>query len=505
VVASASRGKQQGLALLLLLLILIGMTGAFFLVSGVNKSSATLSLARDQKTQAALDLAKQALLSYVATVYAENAMFSTSHSPNKGVPGYFPCPDLPASLAEGYAAGSCDVSGVSTIGKLPWYTLDLDPPRDSSSECLWYAVSGTYKYQPNGVNVDPGVSPTSNMMNWDTPGLFNVLAADGSTFLAGGSGASAAPARAVAVIFAPGPPLPGQNRSSPGGANCRGDYTASDYLETANGVNNSVVSASVNGITQFIAGRASGTFNDRLVYITRDEVWTAIKKRPDFQARLLDPLSPTNLTRKVAQCIASYGAHNSGGLGDKRLPWATPVLLSPMSEYAFDRRYNDISNEMSGRVSYRVNTSDGDTTNDISTPWYLFTTASYCYTGGTLDDRDLNWYSNWKDHLFYALSQEFRPDTGSSTCASSTCVKVNGSATLNGVVVIFAGERLAALNQVRATDADRANLANYLEGPNATNHPNSGGNSNYQSGAATTTFNDLLYCIRQDLSVVPCP
>src|SRR6266545_6466520 len=307
--APASRGKQRGLALLFLL-ILIGLASAFFLVNTMNKSGAALSLTRDQKTQAALDMAKQALLSYVATVYAENAMSSVSHNPSKGVPGYFPCPDSPSSLAEGYAAGTCGSSAVSAIGKFPWYTLDLEPLRDGSGECLWYAVSGTYKFSPNGVTTN---TSTSNMMNWDTPGLFDVLAADGSTYLAGNSPS----ARAVAVIFAPGPPLPGQDRSSAGGANCGGNYTASNYLESANGVNNSSVSSGASAITQFIAGQASNTFNDRLVYITRYEVWTAFKNRPDFQAKL------TALTQRVAECIAQYGTQNGTPLdpNDKRLPW----------------------------------------------------------------------------------------------------------------------------------------------------------------------------------------
>ncbi len=491
--APASRGKQRGLALLFLL-ILIGLAGAFFLITTMNKSGAALSLARDQKTQAALDLAKQVLLSYVATVYAEKAMNPTSPT-NKGVPGYLPCPELspPGIFPEGSAAGSCGPAIVSAIGRLPWYTLDIEPLRDGYSECLWYAVSGTYKFSPNGATTN---TSTSNMMNWDTPGLFDVLAADGSTFLAGGSSST----RAVAVIFAPGPPLPGQgqDRSSAGGPNCGGNYTASNYLDFANGVNNSTVSTLANGITQFIAGQASGTFNDKLVYITRDEVWAAIKKRPDFQAKL------NTLTQKVAQCIAQYGKQNgtpSLDPNDKRLPWTTVMSLS---NYAVDSQYADNAGTKSGHVSYSVSNSKTATNNSIN-PARLFTATSYCYSLGTMNDSDLNWYSNWKDHLFYALSDKFRPDSGSPTlpCDNGSCVQVNGSGTLNAAVVIFAGERLAALNQVRDTNADRANIANYLEGPNATN---SGGNSNYQSGAASATFNDLLYCIRPDLlSVVLCP
>ncbi|MGB7543868.1 MAG: hypothetical protein WBM28_17850 [Burkholderiales bacterium] len=494
-----SYGKQHGLALLILLIMLV-LGGVFLAVTAMNKSSAALALARDQKTQAALDRAKQALLAYVATVAAESEMNSISHSPNRGVPGYLPCPDKGTSFAEGDEAGTCDPALVSTIGKLPWHSLGLEPLRDGDGECLWYAVSGTYKDNPNGVRI----SNISNMMNWDTPGLFDMLAADGTTYLTGGSPS----ARAVAVIFAPGAVLAGQNRSSSGGTpNCGGNYTAANYLETANSINNSAVSTVASAITQFIAGRASDTFNDRLVYITRDELWTAIKKRPDFQARL------NALTRKVAECIAQYGTQNSAGMGDKRLPWGTNVSLS---SYAIDAIYNDSLSDMSGRVSYRVNTSRSDTSNSISlspsgypppsvdaSPYYLFTTSSYCHLTGTLDDRDINWYSNWKDHLFYAVADRFKPSAVPPTpaCTGATCLKVNGGSIYYAAVVMFAGERLAG--QVRDTDADRANIANYLEGNNTSS--NSSGNNSYQTGAATTTFNDILYCIGENLSVTPCP
>ena len=50
----------------------------------------------------------------------------------------------------------------------------------------------------------------------------------------------------------------------------------------------------------------------------------------------------------------------------------------------------------------------------------------------------------------------------------------------------------------------RGTIANYLEGRNAANHPNAAGTGNYESGAATATFNDILYCIDANLSVTSC-
>ena len=139
-----------------------------------------MAQARAQKTAIALAQAKEALIAYAAT-------YKDTHddpgSSSYTVPGYLPCPDLgpPASRRPG-CAGSCGSSLVSVMGRLPWKTLGLDALKDGSGECLWYAVSGTYKNNPNGVS---GSTTTSNMMNWDTNGQFDVKDASNTTFLAG--------------------------------------------------------------------------------------------------------------------------------------------------------------------------------------------------------------------------------------------------------------------------------------------------------------------------------
>ncbi len=249
------------------------------------------------------------------------------------------------------AAGSCGASLVSAIGKLPWKTLGLDAIRDGSGECLWYAVSGTYKNSPNGVS---GSTTTSNMMNWDTNGQFDVMDTNGTSFLTGATSDT----NAVAVIFAPGAALSGQNRAPVAGTtNCGGNYTASAYLDTANGINNSTLvtpssPANVADTSVFIAGTASSTFNDKLVYITRADIWNAIKKRSDFNNYL------RAMTRLAAECIAMYGNKNGNG-SDERLPWASNVSLSGTSvpTYAVNARYDDASSAMAGRLSFKVDTS----------------------------------------------------------------------------------------------------------------------------------------------------
>lgn len=472
--------RQRG-QVLLILLALISVIFVYAVVTGLNRSAADMAQARAQKTATALAQAKEALIAYAVT-YADD--------PSRAilVPGFLPCPEMVATSGnEGVAAGSCGSALVSQLGRLPWRTLVLDALKDGSDECLWYAVSGTYKNNPNGVTTN---TATSNMMNWDTNGQFAVMAGDGATYLAG----AAADNRAVAVIFAPGGALSGQDRTPVANSRaCRGNYAAAAYLETAAGVNNSVVSATANAITTFIAGDSSSTFNDRLVYITRADIWNAVKKRSDFQNNL------RALTRRAAECVAMYGGNNQSGpdLTDKRLPWASPELLT---NYAVDTLYDDASSSgLQGRLSFRVNNSKSSTNNQLSGS-SLFVIAPYCwYTA-----QELDWYENWKDQLFYALAWSHRPASGwptSSPC--TTCLTVNGAGSY-AAVMIFAGEKLAG--ESRNGLAEKGVMSNYLEGRNLTNDPNAGGNGNYEvrDPATPATFNDIIYAIDTNLPTVKC-
>ena len=500
---TASKGtpaRQRGIALLILLAI-VGMAVIFALVAGLNKSANDLARARDLKTYAALAQAKAALIAYAVT-YKD-----THDNPGSNiyyVPGYLPCPDQ-GTGTEGAAAGSCGASLVSAVGKLPWKTLGLDAIRDGSGQCLWYAVSGTYKNSI--VNAVSGSITSSNMMNWDTNGQFDVMDTDGASFLTGATSDT----NAVAVIFAPGAPLSGQNRAPVAGTtNCGGNYTASAYLDSANGRNNSTLvtpssPANVADTSVFIAGTASSTFNDKLVYITRADIWNAIKQRSDFNNYL------RAMTRLAAECTATYGQNNSNWW-DNRLPWASNPSLSGASvpTYAVNASYDDVNSGMSGRLSFRVDTSRSATSNSLSNSTdygtsgrYLFTPfPSYC--GYSADQKV--WYDNWKDQLFYALSNEYKPSAGSFT-SCGTCLKINGSGNY-AAVVIFGGDKLTdaagQVTQPRSLATDKGAIGNYLEGRNSSNHPNNAGNGNYQAAAASSTFNDIVYGINASNLAVMC-
>ena len=492
--------RQRGLALLGLLA-LVSLMVIFAYVSGLNRSAADMAQTRAMKTSTALAQAKEALITYAVT-YKDTHDAGTSFN----VPGYLPCPDM-GGAAEGQTASGCTSAAtdflVSMIGRLPWYTLGLNALKDGSDECLWYAVSGTYKYNPNGVQTN-----YANMMNWDTNGLFIVKDANNNT-LAGASEDD----QAVAVIFAPGAPLTPTGSSTiqdrtpaAGTSNCGGNYNAAAYLEIANGINNSTVPAGAGTVTTYVAGASSATFNDQLVYITRADIWNAIKKRTDLSKYL------RTLTRRAAECVALYGTKNGGGAGDKRLPWAVNEVsyITSLDRYAVNRRYRDGSGFNAGRLADRVDTSRNTSPANLLTTYtefgytgYLLFTEKFDYCAYTKEEKI--WYDNWKDHLYYGLAAAHRPNSGSSTaaCTSSTCLNISdGVSTFSGyaAVVIFAGEKLGS--KKHNTLSDKRTISNYLEGSNTSS--NTSGNNTYQGGSASATFNDFVYAIAGTNLAVSC-
>ena len=449
--------------MIMLVILVVGV--AAILVNSLT--TASIQTARQKQTTAALAQAKAALIGYAVT-YGDNPAHSLPQ-----VPGYLPCPDYGGGNPEGSAEPVCGSQDVSVIGRLPWATLDVSTLRDGDGECLWYAVSGTYKN-----------SPKTGLMNWDTNGQFQVYTSDGTQLAS----------QVVAVIFAPGAVLSGQNRTGTAAPICGGNYTASNYLDndTVHGINNSNVATG-----NFIQGSSTGNVNDQMVFITRQDIWNAIQKRTDFQPR--NPTNPSlpnfnnplvNLTQQVALCLAKYGNNNQPD-DNYSLPWAAQLSLS---DYSVDTNYNDTYGLLAGRVPYLVGTARSTTGNTLGD---LMTTGSCGAAWASVDP----WWNNWKDHLFYAVSQYYRP-TNYTDQYCGTCVHVNSSGNYAGVVM-FAGPRLST-----QTRANKSVITDYLESSNSTSVSAASGSGNYTSSPASSTFNDTVcvinpnnYWTHQDLTV----
>ena len=176
-------------------------------------------------------------------------------------PGELPCPD---TNNDGIEEGSCTAG---RLGRVPWRTLGIAEPRDSSGEILWFAPAGAMRKR----------NSNSSPVNSSSRGNLVVYGAGATSVLRDD---------VVFVLFAPGAPVPGQNRTNTT-ATCAATGTsipqancASNYLETADGIDN----AANNG--PFIAGVRSNSFNDRIHFTTTDDFIPQIERRVALEAKL---------------------------------------------------------------------------------------------------------------------------------------------------------------------------------------------------------------------------
>lgn len=406
--------RQDGAAVLLLMLIVVMMGVAYFLTGSV--SIARQKIENDKRTAQALAQAKEALIGFAIT-------YGDTHHGN--VEGYLPCPDLSGTAigGEGGAEGNCGAENVSILGRLPWKTLGLPPLKDGNGNCLWYAVSGTYKYNPK-----------TDLMNWDNNGLFQIVASDGVSFLAG----STPDNQAVAVIFAPGAAMGSQSHASVSGTpTCGGNYIASNYLDNdpVHGINNAAVSPIANAVTRFVAGpvgNISGNeiVNDHVIFITRSDLFNAIKKRKDFEGFV------NGLLTEAISNLSTLPA-----------PGAINFSTSPVTETAGGTIVGSLN---IGRVPG------------------VAATGNY-------------FLENWQDNLLYGRC------TSGFACLTVNAVPCRG-------VVIFSGERESS--QGRGTNAQKNEWSNYLE--SAVYRAFTTGDvffSGAQAYSTTSTSTDLLACI----------
>ncbi len=501
---------QQGLALLVLVIfIVLAFTSYIFSELTISQ----IKVNTDKNTQLNLKKAKQAVIDYAVT-YADR-------SAGNGY-GVLPYPEAFLNGDDGktatVVAGS--TKNTNVVEWLPWRSLDLANLKDDSGTCLFYAVSGTYKL---------GASVQADMINEDSIGMFRVLNS-ANMVVQGGSDDS----QVVALVIAPGAPLPGQVRNpAVVNSSCGRDYgNVSAYLE-GNGVyNNSTTSATIDTVDDFIhATETSSTeatpYNDKFLTIAREEIWNAIVKRDDFKQKM------ENLVQGLAMCLAEYA--NMPDNTSRRLPWPVITNMGIMTSYRNNNNYTDdngAANGYSGRYPFNVDDSNtvinipigvGDNLFDIIVdpvplpPITLCENLDLSGTGAgpfidlntsTSEYRKL--WNNWKDHFFYVLSKEYEPDnTGAGKCTGmAPCIQVNG--TKYAAAVIFSGSRLPG-----ATRNDKSDVAEYLEDGKAAvfinENTNKTGDRNYiYTDPQTDTENDIMYCIENknntadDLAVVEC-
>ena len=287
--------KQKGAALIFMAFIL-GLGAAVYVLKTYNADAARAK--QDEKTYQALKDAKVALIAWAV------------NHPN--TPGLMPYPDRNGDgnyddTSDCYAS-NVNFSPSFTIGRLPLFKSDPNCVnaknavttglsgdfRDGTGQRLWYEVSQNllHDYKNNG---DPaGTSPIINPSIVNTPTYKWFVVRDRSGAIISD--------RVAAVIVAPGAPVGDQDRSSGiAGAN---QYLDKVYMVGGTAYTNYTYydSAMPTLLQEFIIGddmrAVSKTdptyknqttepyyFNDKLVYITIDELMEALEKRVGEQVR----------------------------------------------------------------------------------------------------------------------------------------------------------------------------------------------------------------------------
>ncbi|MEI7614030.1 MAG: hypothetical protein WCK63_14105 [Betaproteobacteria bacterium] len=218
-VLSAPLARQRGAALLVFML--IALIAALSLL--LNRLALRSAGSSNQATMNTLVLAKDALIGWSAT--------------NATAPGRLPCPEDPSRIGtttEGQAKSSCGNS--LQVGRLPWRTLGLPLLRDDAGEPLWYALSAGFRSSP---------------INGNSAGQLTV---------------DSVPNRAIAIIFSPGTVLSGQSRPIPTSA------LSPDIMQYLEGFN-------LSGNGSFVTSGALNSLNDRLVTITREDLFRVVNRR----------------------------------------------------------------------------------------------------------------------------------------------------------------------------------------------------------------------------------
>jgi len=178
-------------------------------------------------------------------------------------PGSLTCPDTDDDGVTNQQFGNCD----KYLGRLPWKTLDLPDLRDGQGERLWYALTSELR---DNAAAEPINSQTPLSLSVDVTG--NV----------------------AALVFSPGPPLANQNG--------RPSDNATDYLDGSNG----------DGDPAYVSGVTSPLFNDKVLTITREDVFRVTNQRILAEIRGPDDNSPA---------LPQYGLrryHKDNG----SFPWA---------------------------------------------------------------------------------------------------------------------------------------------------------------------------------------
>lgn len=460
--------RQRGAALLIFLILVVTAALTYMVT---NLTPEAVEAGRARQTGAALAQAREALLGY-ALRYRDDQIADGQYD---RVYGYLPLPDLGTSRNNntGCTLEGCDAANftgnalnTTVVGRLPWRTLGLPPLRDGAGECLWYVVSGSHQRQQR-------ITP----MNWDTLGQLDIVVANGASAL---SSLIANPHdRPVAIVFAPGPPLAGQERNAAANddvSQCGGNYDAANYLDPA-------TAAALGGVTNYLAGstnNASGVTGDADPANDPDA-----PKALSMQGKIF--ASGGNLLPGICQNADCALVANDAGL-----PVTGDLLFDALRKSnSFRTDINSLLDRMVGCLRDKIAAGSGFVPKAIA--GYAppaDKSAGRIPDDGCYDDtqQPMGYYSHYSDLIFVAKA------------ASGDLVVTEDGAPQNCPgVLLFAGQRNDGA-QTRSNAGARNALANYLEDPNLSSLETvgtsfAGAGQLTRVSASQARYQDIVRCI----------
>ena len=240
--------------------------GGFVLVGYGQSALKQVEEKKFEHNQRVLNEAKQALLQY-AYNYPQF---------NSEGPGRLPCPS-PDTLGSPLLTGpSC-----TSVGRFPWSDTELNfyDARDADGEQLWYAVSSNFYNLGGGANIKSDQNGSITLVDQSQNIIYD------------GNGAGIA-----AIIIAPGPELPGQDRIA-------NPDDPAHFMDNVNGFDNSVFTNDESDTNDdgFILGPVFDpaqnitVVNDQMIVITAAEVIEMAEKSvlQAYRAAIIDYLANT--------------------------------------------------------------------------------------------------------------------------------------------------------------------------------------------------------------------
>lgn len=428
----SSPAQQRGAAMLLMMFI-IGLAVTAYVVKSYD--AAAMKARQEEKTMKALAQAKEALISW-----------SVSHG---FTPGQMPWPDR---VGDGNYDGSsdCATTSFSTslfIGQLPRLPATspcLDPNtgstiysgystypgighefRDGSGNRIWYAVSRNI-VRNHQASSNPVINP-GMLVNAGQPDPWLRVVDGNGNVLSN---------RVAVVLIAPGPPIGNQNRV--------GNADVSQFLESA-----------IDNNQTFIQKITASDFNDKLIYITIDELIGALEKRVVKEVRNLN-FTPDMVRCTLSGCVKEFKAslkwsnegayvitgtidadyyHKPSNAQDFNCKWKLQDMMAceaasldsrenilnittPMTSYPF------VFDKLTGQDAIKILDKDGNKKGTIGPALNSY----FIVTSENLMIKPADWpqwyFANKWDEYIYVVSEAFNPGTGEGECLSS-CLQLS--------------------------------------------------------------------------------